>query len=66
MKSSKKALLPGYLSAMEDVEGKKRYLEKIRVIGGLNPYETPRRDWQDDVDLWPSVSSVHIAGGLIL
>ena len=66
MKSSKKALLPGYLSAMEDVEGKKHYLEKIRVIGGLDPYETPRSDWQDDVDLWPSVSSVHIGMYLLV
>ena len=36
MKSSKKAFLPGYLLSLQDAEGKKRYLERLSVIGGLD------------------------------
>ena len=34
--------MPGYLSSLENVDGKKRYKEKLAIIGGLDPYET---DW---------------------
>ena len=60
MKSSEKAFLPGYLSSLQDSEGKKWYLEKLSVFGGLHSYETARNEWLDDVDLWPSVTSMHI------
>ena len=37
MKSSKKVFLQGYLSSLQDAEGKKWYLEKLSVIRGLDP-----------------------------
>ena len=36
MKSSKKEFFPGYLSSLQGAEGKKQYLEKLSVIGGLD------------------------------
>ena len=31
--------------------GKRRYMEKLSVIGGFDPYESEMNEWQDDVDL---------------
>ena len=46
MKSSKTVFLLGYLSSLQDAEGsaegKKRCLEKLSMISGLDPYETAR------------------------
>ena len=36
------------------------------MIGGLDPYETVRTEWQDDVDMWPAVTSVHIGMYLLV
>ena len=38
----------------------------MAVIGGLDPYETVRREWLDDIDLWPSVTYVNVAMYLLL
>ena len=70
MKWGKRAFLPGYLSSLQDAEGnaegKKRCLEKLSVIGGLDPYETARNERLDDIDLWPSVTSIHIVMYLLV
>ena len=55
-----KRFFPGYLTLIQDVDAKKLYLDKLGIFGGLDPYETDRSEWQDDVDLWPAVTSVHI------
>ena len=61
MKWSKAAFLPGYLSSLQDAKGnaeeKKRWLEKLSVIGGVDPYETARNERLDDIDLLPSTVS---------
>ena len=49
--TKKKLLLGGYFSAMKDEVAKKRYLDKLQVVGGLDPYETGKNEWEDDVDL---------------
>ena len=36
----KRLLLGGYFSSMKDQDAKRRYLDKLRVIGGVDPYET--------------------------
>ena len=41
----KRLLLGGYFSSMRDQDAKKRYLDKLRVIGGVDPYET-EKDWK--------------------
>ena len=48
MGTKNRLLLPG---SMKDEAAKKRYSNKLHVIGGLDPYETERNEWQDDVDL---------------
>ena len=54
------ALLPGYLASVSDKVSKERYLEKIKMLNGLDPYELPRREWYDDVDKWPETSLVDV------
>ena len=62
--------LPGYLSSLQDAEGdakgKKQCLEKLSVVGGLDPNETVRIEWLEDIDLWPSVTSIHIGMYLLV
>ena len=50
------ALLPGYISTLDDSLSKERYREKLKFIGGKDPYEIPMSSWQDDVDKWPSTN----------
>ena len=45
-----KLLVGGYFSSMRDQDARKRYMEKLRCIGGLDPYETERKEWKVDVD----------------
>ena len=37
--SREQALLPGYLASVDDKPSKERYLEKLRMLNGLDPYE---------------------------
>ena len=37
--ASKKCFLSGYFSSLLNQDGKKRYLEKISIIGGFDPYD---------------------------
>ena len=61
MNSAKRRLmLGGYFSSLTDSDGKKRYLDKMSAIKGFDPYESERKDWQDDVDLWPGITYVHL------
>ena len=34
-------------------------MENLSVIGGCDPYESERNEWQDDVDSWPSITYIH-------
>ena len=58
--SRKKLLLGGYFSALKDVDGKKRYQDKLKVLD-----ETTRSEWLDDVDLWPNITHVHVGMYLV-
>ena len=40
--TKKRLLLGGYFSLMRDEDAKKRYLDTLQVIGGLDPYETEK------------------------
>jgi len=68
MASSKKrkCYLEGYRSSIQDEGSKKRYLDKLKLIGGLDPYETDKKEWKDDVDLWPCTTHVHIGMYLLI
>ena len=60
------AFVPGYYDALRNEECKKRYLDKINLVSGVDPYEIPMNAWADDVDLWPSITHVHACMYLIL
>ena len=38
-------------------------MEKLSIIGGFDPYES---EWQDDVDLWPSTTYIHLGMYLLV
>ena len=58
MASNAKKLLPGYKDTLADPNSKHRYQEKLKLINDIDPYETLREDWTDDVDLWPCTSYI--------
>ena len=60
MSEKKRLLLGSYFASLQDAEGKKRYLEKLEILGGFDPYETGKSEWQDDVDLWSSITHIHV------
>ena len=61
---STSALLPGYVESSADLPLKERCREKLRFIGGKDPYEIPKQMWKDNVDLWPQV--IYINMGMYL
>ena len=44
---------------------RQRYEEKLGLIGGRDPYEFPKANWKDDVDLWPSTTYIHVGMYLV-
>ena len=62
--SKKQLLLDSYFSTINDETSKKRYLDKLCHIGGLDPYQTGIDEWEDNTDLWPSI--IHINLGMYL
>ena len=47
---------------MRDDEARKRYTQKLSIIDGyyIDPYETEKKDWEDNVDLWPTVTHINV------
>ena len=53
--SRKGALLPIYRGILFDPQSKKRYEDKLALLGGKDPYDiSPEagKDMKDDVGLW--------------
>ena len=44
-------LLAGCKDSLTNESSKERYLNKIKLINSLDPYELMTEDWKDDVDL---------------
>ena len=44
----------------------KRYLEKISIIGGQDPYVIPDVEWSTNPDMFPSLSYIDIVNYLVL
>lgn len=59
-------LIPAYSATIADADSKKRYADKLDLVNGIDPYEIPRSEWQDNVDLWPAITHVHVCMYLIL
>ena len=55
------------LSVASDT-AKRRYMDKLKlhVAEGADPYEVPKNEWKDDIDLWPAITHVHVCMYLIL
>ena len=49
-----------------DKESKRRYADKLRLVNGSDPYEVPKKDWNDNIDMWPGITYVHACMYLIL
>lgn len=58
--AKKRLLLGGYFASLQDASARKRYQEKLTLLGGFDPYETAKSEWHDDVDLWPSITHIHL------
>ena len=56
--SQKRPLLGGYFSSKKDQDAKRRYLDKLCAIGGLDPNEMERKEWKDNAELWPRLTHV--------
>ena len=64
--TAQKGFIPGYASTIADAECKQRYAEKLKLINGHDPYELPREEWKDNIDMWPAITYVHVCMYLIL
>ena len=60
------SFLPGYAAEIADEECRLRYTSKSAIIKNIDPYEIPKGEYKDDVDMWPydlhscwNVSSVY-------
>ena len=65
-KTGKKGLLPGYASTIVESECKQRYADRLMLMSGHDPYEIPKEEWQDSIDMWPAITYVHVCMYLIL
>ena len=59
-RAKKRLLLGGYFASLQDCNGKARYLKKLSLMGGFDPYESAKSEWLDEVDLWPSITHIHL------
>ena len=59
-KTFEKGYLPSYHESLSDQLSKERYGSKLELIEGTDPYEIPKKDWKDDVELWLSVTYIDV------
>ena len=59
-KTFEKGYLPSYHESLSDQLSKERYGSKLELIEGTDPYEISKKDWKDDVELWPSVTYIDV------
>ena len=50
---------------LSDAESKTRYVDN-KLVNGMDPYELGKTEWQDNVDLCPAITHVHVCMYLIL
>ena len=63
--ATQRSLMTGYADGIVDKTSKDRYLEKLRLINGQDPYELSMKEWKDDTSLWPSITYIHVSMYLI-
>jgi len=55
-----RGFIPSYSTTIADADSKKRYADKLDLVNGIDPYEIPRNEWQDNIDMWPAITHVHV------
>ena len=48
------------------MDGENKKTGRLRVIGGVDPYETEKQEWKDNIDLWPSITHVNLGMYLLV
>ena len=61
----KSIILPGYIKMISDSTLRMKYTKKLELIALKDPYKLPKEAWQDDVDLWPSTTYIHVGTYLV-
>ena len=41
-------------------------IAKLDLVNGIDPYEIPMIKWEDNIDLWPAITHIHVCMYLIL
>lgn len=49
-----------------DASSKARYQQKISLIGNIDPYTVPKKEWSQDIDDYPAISFLDITTYLVL
>lgn len=48
-----------------DNTAKIRYLEKLQLVGGIDPYEIAKKEWTSDNSRWPSIAYPDIVNYMV-
>ncbi len=59
------SFLPGYRSEIANEECRQRYGSKLALINNKDPYEIPVQEYEDDIDLWPATTYIHVGMYLV-
>ena len=59
------SFLPGYAAEIADEECRLRYTSKLAIIKNIDPYEIPKGEYKDDVDMWPATTYIHVGMYLV-
>jgi len=61
---SKEKEKPKYIDSLDTIT-KARYNEKVKLIGGIDPYQVEAKSWTDNVKLFPDISYPDIVNYLV-
>ena len=53
-----------YVDTLDPIS-KARYFEKLKLIDNRDPYEIPKKEWTNKVDLWPEIEYPDIVNYLV-
>ena len=53
-------MIPGFSSTFQDTKSKKRYAHKLALMDGIDPYEIPLNEVEDNVDQWLAITHNHV------
>ena len=58
-----RGFISAYSTTIADAGSKERYVDTLDLVNG---YEILRNEWQDNIDMWPVITHVHVCMYLIL